>query len=307
MNDGWYGQPSNVKKPGKGTTEAKLCPQCGSEDIRDYPTQGHIACGECGAVLGAFIDQTSEWRTFADDAASQERSRIGGTINEFGTLASTVTKGPNGTRRDVNAHEKAVTDVKKTIERVLEVLEWPADGLKDRAGQLYFKYLNETRKQRRGYSTHVVAAACIALTRKEMGQPVPLAEVQKVLEREFGDGTRKQITTCMEKLNAVLRVNRRVVGNSYVPIFVKKLKTIQFQSRVKIKTEADAIIKANKGVAGQQKTIAAAAVSSALSRLGLIAMDGDSTEAQEAREVLGGAAGVAWETIEKARKQMRDP
>ena len=45
--------------------------------VEDYRA-GDIICRECGLVVGdRVIDVTSEWRTFANDSDSKDRSRVG--------------------------------------------------------------------------------------------------------------------------------------------------------------------------------------------------------------------------------------
>lgn len=64
---------------------------------------GDTVCSECGLVLESHsIDETSEWRTFTDEAADNDSVRVGGPTNPLLTDGglSTVISMPNGTTSD---------------------------------------------------------------------------------------------------------------------------------------------------------------------------------------------------------------
>lgn len=76
------------------------CSDCkrATEVVLDH-SAGDMVCSECGLVLEAHsIDETSEWRTFANESADNDPVRVGGPTNPLladGGL-STVISRPNG-------------------------------------------------------------------------------------------------------------------------------------------------------------------------------------------------------------------
>eukprot|EP00850_Spirogloea_muscicola_P007233 SM000036S13277 [mRNA] locus=s36:376827:379170:+ [translate_table: standard] len=79
---------------------AQFCPECqrATAIVHDHAA-GDLVCAECGLVLEAHsIDETSEWRTFADDASGADPNRVGGPANPLLTDGglSTVISRPAG-------------------------------------------------------------------------------------------------------------------------------------------------------------------------------------------------------------------
>ncbi|KAG6632403.1 hypothetical protein CIPAW_13G157100 [Carya illinoinensis] len=81
-----------------------FCPDCkrATEVVFDH-SAGDTVCYECGLVLEAHsIDETSEWRTFANESGDNDPVRVGGPSNPLladGGL-STVISRPNGASGD---------------------------------------------------------------------------------------------------------------------------------------------------------------------------------------------------------------
>ncbi|XP_031120066.1 transcription initiation factor IIB-2-like isoform X1 [Ipomoea triloba] len=76
------------------------CSDCkkNTEVVFDHAA-GDTVCSECGLVLESrSIDETSEWRTFADDSGDHDPNRVGGPVNpllgDVG-LSTVISKGPN--------------------------------------------------------------------------------------------------------------------------------------------------------------------------------------------------------------------
>lgn len=65
---------------------------------------GDTVCSECGLVLEArSIDETSEWRTFADDSGDHDPNRVGGPVNPLlgdAALSTVISRGANGANVD---------------------------------------------------------------------------------------------------------------------------------------------------------------------------------------------------------------
>ncbi|KAG6500673.1 hypothetical protein ZIOFF_040523 [Zingiber officinale] len=81
-----------------------FCPDCkrSTEVVFDH-SAGDTVCSECGLVLEAHaIDETSEWRTFANESADNDPVRVGGPSNPLltdGGLSTVISK-PNGTQAE---------------------------------------------------------------------------------------------------------------------------------------------------------------------------------------------------------------
>lgn len=81
-----------------------FCPDCerSTETVFDH-SAGDTVCLECGLVLEAHsIDETSEWRTFANESADNDPVRVGGPSNPLltdGGLSTVISK-PNGGQSD---------------------------------------------------------------------------------------------------------------------------------------------------------------------------------------------------------------
>ncbi|XP_073288483.1 transcription initiation factor IIB-2-like isoform X1 [Primulina huaijiensis] len=76
------------------------CPDCKrtTEVVFDH-SAGDTVCSECGLVLeGHSIDETSEWRTFANESGEKDPVRVGGPKNPLlaeGGLSTVISK-PKG-------------------------------------------------------------------------------------------------------------------------------------------------------------------------------------------------------------------
>lgn len=79
------------------------CSDCkkNTEVVFDH-SAGDTVCSECGLVLESHsIDETSEWRTFANESGDNDPVRVGGPTNPLlsdGGLSTVISK-PNGTTR----------------------------------------------------------------------------------------------------------------------------------------------------------------------------------------------------------------
>jgi len=77
-----------------------FCSDCKkqTEVVFDH-SAGDTVCSECGLVLESHsIDETSEWRTFANESGDNDPNRVGGPSNPLltdGGLSTVIAK-PNG-------------------------------------------------------------------------------------------------------------------------------------------------------------------------------------------------------------------
>ncbi|MQL91497.1 hypothetical protein Taro_024112 [Colocasia esculenta] len=86
--------------PSEAAMAESYCPDCkrSTEVVFDH-SAGDTVCYECGLVLEAHsIDETSEWRTFANESGDNDPVRVGGPSNPLltdGGLSTVISK-PNG-------------------------------------------------------------------------------------------------------------------------------------------------------------------------------------------------------------------
>ncbi|XP_078161171.1 transcription initiation factor IIB-like [Carex rostrata] len=96
--------PSNKHISTEQMSDDEYCPECKCETrvVFDH-SAGDTICSECGLVLEArSIDETSEWRTFANESSDNDPVRVGGPINPLlsdGGLSTVIAK-PSGARSD---------------------------------------------------------------------------------------------------------------------------------------------------------------------------------------------------------------
>jgi len=81
-----------------------FCPDCKKQtEVAFDHSAGDTVCTECGLVLEAHsVDETSEWRTFANESNDNDPVRVGGPTNPLltdGGLSTVIAK-PNGAQGD---------------------------------------------------------------------------------------------------------------------------------------------------------------------------------------------------------------
>jgi transcription initiation factor TFIIB len=83
-----------------GEMSDSFCPDCKKQtEVAFDHSAGDTVCTECGLVLEAHsVDETSEWRTFANESNDNDPVRVGGPTNPLltdGGLSTVIAK-PNG-------------------------------------------------------------------------------------------------------------------------------------------------------------------------------------------------------------------
>ncbi|MCO5581850.1 hypothetical protein L7F22_035739 [Adiantum nelumboides] len=140
-----------------------FCPECkkATEVVLDHAA-GDTVCKECGLVLEArSIDETSEWRTFANESADNDPVRVGGPSNPLltdGGLATVISK-PNGAQGDFLSLGLVPT-------------------IKDRANEIYKKV--EDLKSIRGRNQDAILAACLYIACRQEDKPRTVKEICSV-------------------------------------------------------------------------------------------------------------------------------
>ncbi|XP_048229443.1 transcription initiation factor IIB isoform X1 [Ricinus communis] len=160
------------------------CPDCKrpTEVVFDH-SAGDTVCSECGLVLESHsIDETSEWRTFANESADNDPVRVGGPSNPLladGGLSTVISK-PTGASGDFltsslgrwqnrgSNPDRSLIQAFKTIATMSDRLGLVAT-IKDRANEIYKKV--EDQKPLRGRNQDAVLAACLYIACRQEDKP----------------------------------------------------------------------------------------------------------------------------------------
>ncbi|EEE64578.1 hypothetical protein OsJ_19430 [Oryza sativa Japonica Group] len=172
--------------------DGAYCPDCrrATAVVLDHTT-GDTICTECALVLDArYIDETSEWRTFANDGASDDRdpNRVGDRADPF--LPDHV---GGTTIAYSSAPPKGIADMADRLGLVATI--------RDRAKEV-FKKLGEapTKGLPRGRNRDAVYAACLFIACRNEGMPRTYKELASVTAE--GAAAKKEIgrlTTLIKK------------------------------------------------------------------------------------------------------------
>ncbi|CAI9761620.1 unnamed protein product [Fraxinus pennsylvanica] len=166
------------------------CSECKrpTEVVFDH-SAGDTVCSECGLVLEAHsIDETSEWRTFANEAGDSDPVRVGGPNNPLlgDSGLSTVISKPNGSTGEyLNSSlgrwqtrgsnpDRSLIQAFKTIATMADRLGLVAT-IKDRANEIYKKV--EDQKPLRGRNQDAILAACIYIACRQEDKPRTVKEI----------------------------------------------------------------------------------------------------------------------------------
>ncbi|KAL0674462.1 hypothetical protein Bca4012_002443 [Brassica carinata] len=191
------------------------CTDCKRETelVVDH-SAGDTLCSECGLVLESHsIDETSEWRTFANESSNSDPNRVGGPTNPLlaDSALTTVIAKTNGSSGDFLSNslgrwqnrngsaERGLIQAFKTIatmsDRVLTCLVDASlqvftrlrdhvvrlglvGTIKDRANEI-FKRL-EDQKSTRGRNQDALLAACLYISCRQEDKPRTIKEICSV-------------------------------------------------------------------------------------------------------------------------------
>ncbi|EOY32739.1 Cyclin-like family protein [Theobroma cacao] len=192
-----------------------FCPDCKrpTEVVFDH-SAGDIVCSECGLVLEAHsIDETSEWRTFANESGDNDPVRVGGPSNPLladGGLSTVISK-PNGSSGDFLTSslgrwqnrganpDRSLIQAFKTIATMSDRLGLVAT-IKDRANEIYKKV--EDQKPLRGRNQDAILAACLYIACRQEDKPRTVKEICSVAN----GATKKEIGRAKEYIVKQLEV-----------------------------------------------------------------------------------------------------
>ncbi|KAL0359552.1 UNVERIFIED_CONTAM: Transcription initiation factor IIB [Sesamum angustifolium] len=154
------------------------CSDCkrNTEVVFDHAA-GDTVCSECGLVLEArSIDETSEWRTFADDSGDHDPNRNRG-----------------------GDPDRAIVLAFKTISNMADRLSL-VTTIKDRASEIYKRL--EDQKCTRGRNLEALVAACIYIACRQEGKPRTVKEICSIV----AGATKKEIGRAKEFIVKQLKV-----------------------------------------------------------------------------------------------------
>ncbi|KAI3844806.1 hypothetical protein MKW92_026699 [Papaver armeniacum] len=239
--------------------EESYCADCKivTAVISDHST-GDTICCDCGLVLEAYlIDDTAEWRTFADEPANNDPHRVGDKSNPLlsnnglTTLISMPKGGEyqypssNSFRRFNQANMK---DPDKGLIEAFKAIEAMSDGLglvstvKDLANEIYKKM--EEVKSSKGRNKNAMMAACLFVACKRLENPRTMKEIESVANGV----TRKEIGRANSDINKHLEEigNGDTEGTTHTPDagdFVRRFCSILGMSHKDVKAAQEAVAK----------------------------------------------------------------
>ncbi|XP_073015946.1 transcription initiation factor IIB isoform X2 [Primulina eburnea] len=191
------------------------CPDCkrATEVVFDH-SAGDTVCSECGLVLEAHsIDETFEWRTFANESGDNDPVRVGGPTNPLltdGGLSTVISK-PNGSAGEylsssVSRWQNRGSNPDRSLIQAFKTIAIMADRLglvatiKDRANEIYKKV--EDQKPLRGRNQDAILAACLYIACRQEDKPRTVKEICSVAN----GATKKEIGRAKEFIVKQLEV-----------------------------------------------------------------------------------------------------
>ncbi|CAD6218377.1 unnamed protein product [Miscanthus lutarioriparius] len=215
-----------------------FCPDCKKQtEVAFDHSAGDMVCTECGLVLEAHsVDETSEWRTFANESNDNDPVRVGGPTNPLltdGGLSTVIAK-PNGAQGDFLSSslgrwqnrgsnpDRSLILAFRTIANMadrsasspasplLPYLRYRFDPIrsklglvatiKDRANEIYKKV--EDLKSIRGRNQDAILAACLYIACRQEDRPRTVKEICSVAN----GATKKEIGRAKEFIVKQLEV-----------------------------------------------------------------------------------------------------
>ncbi|KDP27236.1 hypothetical protein JCGZ_19935 [Jatropha curcas] len=205
--------------------DISYCMDCkrNTEVVLDH-SSGDTICTVCALVLEHhFIDEGSEWRSFADDKENnKDPNRVGAACNplfssgNYSTIIISKHDGGNGSAADIMATTRrmqALTNPDKDIAEGFEVIATMADRLsivktiKDRACEIYKDVLGKSCK---GKKLSAIMGACLFIACRETKSPRTLKEICSAI-----DGvSKKEIVRAVETIRKLVDVESGILNTS---------------------------------------------------------------------------------------------
>ncbi|XP_073525806.1 uncharacterized protein [Phyllobates terribilis] len=283
-----------------------FCSDCkrSTEVVFDH-SAGDTVCSECGLVLESHsIDETSEWRTFANESNDNDPVRVGGPTNPLltdGGLSTVISK-PNGTTGDflsssLGRWQNRGSNPDRTLIAAFKTIATMADRLglvatiKDRASEIYKKV--EDQKSSRGRNQDAILAACLYIACRQEDKPRTVKEICSVAN----GATKKEIGRAKEYIVKQLKVEMDQVdiGTIHAGDFLRRFCSNLGMNNQSVKAAQEAVGKAELFDIRRSPISIAAAVIYIITQL--------SEEKKPLRDI-SLATGVAEGTIRNAYKDL---
>ncbi|XP_047322052.1 transcription initiation factor IIB-like [Impatiens glandulifera] len=167
------------------------CPECKrpTEVVFDH-SAGDTVCSECGLVLEAHnIDETSEWRTFANETGDNDPVRVGGPTNPLltdGGLSTVISKPTGGGEylsSSLGRWQNRGSNPDRSLIQAFKAIATMSDKLglvatiKDRANEIYKKVEDQKPKPLKGRNQDAILAACIYIACRQEDKPRTVKEI----------------------------------------------------------------------------------------------------------------------------------
>ncbi|ODN02166.1 Transcription initiation factor IIB [Orchesella cincta] len=269
--------------------------------VEDYRAGDQI-CSECGLVVGdRVIDVGSEWRTFSNEKAGADPSRVGGAENPLlnGSDLTTLIGGGRGmaafdefgnakyqSRKAISSGDRALMNAFKEINQMADRLHL-SKTIVDRANNL-FKMIHDG-KTLKGRSNDAIASACLCLACRQEGVPRTFKEicaVSKISKKEIG----RVFKLILAALNTSVEL---ITTGDFMSRFCSNLglpNSVQRAATAIARTAVDLDI-----VPGRSPLSVAAAA---------IYMASQASEVKRSQKEIGDVAGVADVTIRQVYRLM---
>ncbi|XP_022084269.1 transcription initiation factor IIB-like [Acanthaster planci] len=278
------------------------CPQHPEANLVEDYHAGDMICPECGlVVVDRCIDVGSEWRTFSNDKATSDPSRVGAAENPLlsGGDLSTIIGKPSGSsgygedgqakyqnRKQVSSSDRALLSAFREISHMSDRINLPRT-IVDRTNGL-FKQVHEQRSLR-GRSNDAIAAACLYIACRQEGVPRTFKEICAVSRV-----SKKEIGRCFKLIIRAIEANvslinsgdfmSRFCANLSLPTSVQKAATYVANKAVELDL-----------VPGRSPISVAAAA---------IYMASQASKEKRTQKEIGDIAGVAEITIKQSYRLM---
>ncbi|XP_043484453.1 transcription initiation factor IIB [Leptopilina heterotoma] len=186
--------------------------------IEDYRAGDQI-CSECGLVVGdRIIDVGSEWRTFSNEKAGVDPSRVGGPENPLlsGADLSTIIGPATGAasfddfgvskyqnRRTMSSSDRTLINAFREISSMSDRINL-SQTIIDRANNL-FKQVHD-QKVLKGRANNAICSACLYIACRQEGVPRTFKEICAV-----SSVSKKEIGKCFKLILKALQTNVEVI------------------------------------------------------------------------------------------------
>ncbi|GAB4843878.1 Transcription initiation factor IIB-2 [Ancistrocladus abbreviatus] len=284
-----------------------FCTDCkrNTEVVFDH-SAGDTVCSECGLVLESHsIDETSEWRTFANESNDNDPVRVGGPTNPLltdGSLSTVISK-PNGTTGDflsssLGRWQNRGSNPERSLILAFNTIATMADRLglvstiKDRASEIYKKV--EDQKSSRGRNQDAILAACLYIACRQEDKPRTVKEICSVAN----GATKKEIGRAKEYIVKLLEVEMGQsveMGTIHAGDFLRRFCSNLGMNNQAVKAAQEAVQKSDEIDIRRNPISIAAAVIYIITQL--------SDEKKPLRDI-SLATGVAEGTIRNAYKDL---